>query len=274
MVHLCIFPETTLLDLKKYIRLFAMLQYTHVVLEFWGSLKFDTLSALAWENAYTKNEIKEVIKEAKFLGIEPIPMFNQLGHATASRFCYGKHVVLDQNPKLQYLFTPDGWTWDINSETVFELFRQIRKELYELFEKSTGMTFKSADALNPPFALGNANAISDGRLLSMTVPVYKTGKTDANGDFIFTIFVYRLGYDKLKADALRSYEIKINAEQYGLTANKNGVKKAIKVDLSSYDITVAAGETLGYCADGDTLIPAYIARIKSKSELSDRAEQN
>ncbi len=149
------------------------------------------------------------------------------------------------------------------TETLFPT--DVSKELYELFEKSTGMTFKSVDALTPPVALGNANAIIDGRLLSMTVPVYKTGKTDANGDFIFTIFVYRLGYDKLKAEELRSYEIKINAEQYGLVASKNSVKKAIKIDLSSYDITIAAGETLGYCADGDTLIPAYIASVAGTS---------
>lgn len=134
MVHLCIFPETTLLDLKKYIRLFAMLQYTHVVLEFWGSLKFDTLSALAWENAYTKNEIKEVIKEAKFLGIEPIPMFNSLGHASCSRSYGGKHTALDNDLSLYHLFTPDGWAWDLENEEVWTLLKNLRRELYEVFE--------------------------------------------------------------------------------------------------------------------------------------------
>jgi len=46
---------------------------------------------------------------------------------------YGKHVVLDQNPKLQRLFTPDGWAWDITSEEVWDLFKNVRRELCELF---------------------------------------------------------------------------------------------------------------------------------------------
>ena len=60
-------------------------------------------------------------------------MFNQLGHATASRNCYGKHVVLEQNPALQYLFTPDGWAWNIADPEVLDLLKQVREELYELF---------------------------------------------------------------------------------------------------------------------------------------------
>jgi hypothetical protein len=60
-------------------------------------------------------------------------MFNQLGHATASRVRYGKHVVLDQNPKLQHMFTPDGWAWNIESDAVKSLLKQVRQELYELF---------------------------------------------------------------------------------------------------------------------------------------------
>ena len=67
------------------------------------------------------------------MGIIPVPMFNHFGHATQSRGLNGKHVVLDQNPSLAYLFTPDGWAWDIQSEEVLTLLANIRKELYELF---------------------------------------------------------------------------------------------------------------------------------------------
>lgn len=63
-------------------------------------------------------------------------MFNHLGHASASRLILGKHVVLDQNPRLQRLFTPDGWAWNIRSDEVFGLLKSIRAELYELFGKS------------------------------------------------------------------------------------------------------------------------------------------
>ena len=41
MVHFCIFPETELWELQRFLRLSAALKYTHVVLEFWGMLKYD-----------------------------------------------------------------------------------------------------------------------------------------------------------------------------------------------------------------------------------------
>lgn len=133
MLHICVFPENDLYFIKKLIRLAGLCQYTHIVIEFWGTLQYDCLNELAWPHAFTKLQAKELIRECRELGIEPIPMFNQLGHATASRVCYGKHVVLDQNPRLQHLFTPDGWAWNIESPEVFALLKQIRKELYELF---------------------------------------------------------------------------------------------------------------------------------------------
>jgi len=133
MIHICVFPEDDLYFIKKLVRLCGLCQYTHIVIEFWGMLKYDCLAELAWPNAFTKAEAREVIAEARELGMEPIPMFNQLGHASASRVLLGKHVVLDQNPALQYLFTPDGWAWDIESDEVFELLKKVRLELYELF---------------------------------------------------------------------------------------------------------------------------------------------
>lgn len=133
MIHICVFPENDLYFIKKLIRLCALCQYTHIVIEFWGMLKYDCLKELAWPHAFTKEQAKELICECRELGIEPIPMFNLLGHATASRVCYGKHVVLDQNPKLQHMFTPDGWAWNIESDAVKSLLKQVRQELYELF---------------------------------------------------------------------------------------------------------------------------------------------
>lgn len=133
MIHICVFPENDLLFIKKLIRLAGLCQYTHVVIEFWGMLKYDCLKELAWPHAYTKDEAAGLIAECRQLGMEPIPMFNMFGHAAGSRVRYGKHVVLDQNPTLQYLFTPDGWAWDITSPEVYDLFKQVRQELYALF---------------------------------------------------------------------------------------------------------------------------------------------
>lgn len=133
MIHLCVFPETTLPMLRKLVRLCSVLSYTHVIIEFWGMLRYDCLPSLAWENAYTKDEIRPILREARALGVEPIPMFNHLGHAAGCRIDIGKHVVLDQDPSLQYLFTPDGWCWSICSSAAKELLRNIRLELCELF---------------------------------------------------------------------------------------------------------------------------------------------
>lgn len=133
MIHICVFPENDLYFIKKLIRLSALCQYTHIVIEFWGTLRYDAMKELAWPHAFTKEQAKELIQECKELGIEPVPMFNMLGHAPASRVRYGKHVVLDQNPKLQYLFTPDGWAWNVALPEVKTLLKNIRQELYALF---------------------------------------------------------------------------------------------------------------------------------------------
>jgi len=132
-LHICVFPENDLYFIKKLVRLAALCQYTHIVIEFWGMLQYDCMKELAWPQAFTKDQARELIRECRDLGIEPVPMFNQLGHATASRNCYGKHVVLDQNPALEHLFTPDGWAWNIASAPVLDLLKQVRAELYDLF---------------------------------------------------------------------------------------------------------------------------------------------
>jgi hypothetical protein len=132
-IHLCVFPETTLLLLEKAIRLAGIMKFTHVVLEFWGSLKYEVMPELSWPNqSYTKDEIRPLINLIRNLGMEPIPMLNHLGHAAQSRACYGKHVILDQSPKKALLFEPDGWTWCLSNPDTLELLRAMRRELIEL----------------------------------------------------------------------------------------------------------------------------------------------
>lgn len=133
MVHLCVFPETDLDFLKKTVRYCGILGYTHIILEFWGMLKYDCLKELSWPQAYSKEQAKALIDEIRAVGAEPVPMFNMLGHAAGSRMMSGKHVVLDQNPRLQPLFFEDGWVWDFRNAKTVELMCKIRYELYELF---------------------------------------------------------------------------------------------------------------------------------------------
>lgn len=132
-VHICVFPETSFFFLKRMIRLAGFLRYTHLVIEFWGTFRFKCLPELAWrDRSFTAEELKPIIDEAKAFGMEIIPDFNHLGHASASRHIYGKHVVLDQNPRLATLFSGDGWAWNLENEKVRPLLKQIRKELCDL----------------------------------------------------------------------------------------------------------------------------------------------
>ena len=132
-IHLCVFPETTLLLLEKAIRLAGVMKFTHVVLEFWGMLRYDTLPELAWkDHAYTKDQVRPLIQLIRDLGMEVIPMLNHLGHAAQSRGCFGKHVVLDQNRKRALLYEPDGWTWCLSNPETLRILRGLRQELIEL----------------------------------------------------------------------------------------------------------------------------------------------
>lgn len=132
MIHFCLFPDTQLWELEKFVRFCGALKYSHIILEFWGMFKYDCLKELAWEHAFTKEQIKPILNQANDLGIEIIPMFNHWGHASQSRVMHGKHVILNQNPKLAYLFGDDGWCWNIKSEKVKKLLKNIRHELVEL----------------------------------------------------------------------------------------------------------------------------------------------
>ena len=132
MVHFCVFPETNLYMLKRFLRFAAALKYTHVIVEFWGMIKLDCLKELAWPFAFSKDEVRPIMDEARELGLEIVPMFNHWGHAALSRAIHGKHVVLDQNPTLVTLFEEGGWCWKISDIRVRALISKIRKELIDL----------------------------------------------------------------------------------------------------------------------------------------------
>ena len=161
MAHFCIFPDTELWELHKFLRLCGMLKYSHVVLEFWGMIQYDVLKELSWSHAFTKEQIRPLIQEANDMGMEIIPMFNHWGHAAASRVMHGKHVVLDQNPRLQTLFNEDGWTWNINNPKTRELLKRIRQELIELCGEGNYFHLGCDEAYNFKIDKGNAHMLTD-----------------------------------------------------------------------------------------------------------------
>ena len=161
MAHYCIFPDTELWELHKFLRLCGMLKYSHVVLEFWGMIQYDVLKELSWNHAFTKEQIRPLIQEANDMGMEIIPMFNHWGHAAASRVMHGKHVVLDQNPRLQTLFNEDGWTWNINNPKTRKLLKCIRQELIELCGEGSYFHLGCDEAYNFKIDKGNAHMLTD-----------------------------------------------------------------------------------------------------------------
>ena len=147
MIHLCVFPETTLDSLKKFVVLSAFAKFSHIIIEFWGTLKFDCADYLHWKDfSYTKDEIKPIIELIRTLGAEPVPMLNHLGHAPQSRRVSGKHVVLDNNPKKALLFEPDGWTWCLSNPETIALLKAMRGELTMLFGKGSYFHFGCDEA--------------------------------------------------------------------------------------------------------------------------------
>ena len=132
MAHFCVFPETELWELHRFIRFCGALRYSQVIVEFWGMYRYDCMKELAWPHAYTKEELQPIFREANDMGLEIVPMFNHWGHAAAGRVMHGKHVVLDQSPSLETYFCENGWCWDIRKPKVRDLLRKIRRELLEL----------------------------------------------------------------------------------------------------------------------------------------------
>lgn len=161
MVHYCVFPETELWELRRFIYFCGALKYTQIVLEFWGMLKYDCMRELSWSSAFTKEQIKPIVREANDLGIEIVPMFNHWGHASSGRVKYGKHVVLDQNPALQTYFSGDGWCWDIRKPKVKALLRQIRDELTELCGNGNYFHIGCDEAYNFEFTSESMKDICD-----------------------------------------------------------------------------------------------------------------
>lgn len=132
MAHFCVFPETELWEIRRFVRLCAFLRYTHLVIEFWGTFRYECLDALSWERAFSADDLREIFAEALDLGLELVPMFNHYGHASSGRGMHGKHVVLDRSPQYAYLFDETGWAWNIGLPETIDLQKKMRQELTEL----------------------------------------------------------------------------------------------------------------------------------------------
>lgn len=142
----------------------------------------------------------------------------------------------------------------------------------EEFFKNDFSHFSAYSTGSAPYALQDVFTISNTKVLSITIPVYKVGVADTNGDYTFTLYVVSNSLNGLKRAPLRTYSIKLNKNEYGFSDNLT-VNRFVKVDLKSYNIALSDSETFAWFSATDTVIPAYISAANSstKAFISEKA---
>ncbi len=132
MTHVCAFAESTFHKIRRTVREAGFLKYSHIVLEFWGTYRYQCNKHLSRKNAFTKKQVALLVEEARALGMQVVPMLNIWGHAPMNRVKYGKHTALENSLKMQPYFSKSGWEWNIQSPQVFALHKRMIDELIEV----------------------------------------------------------------------------------------------------------------------------------------------
>jgi hypothetical protein len=81
----------------------------------------------------TKAEVRRLSALGRDLGITLIPQINAFGHASSSRSCTMKHMVLDIAPEYEPLFEPGGWNWCLTNPETQRVLRELIAEMHEDF---------------------------------------------------------------------------------------------------------------------------------------------
>lgn len=140
-VHTCMFrpddgtekEESSPEYIKKMMKTAALCGYNHIFIEFWGMFPY-SLPYAHWPNAYTKEEVKDLVDFAfDKLHIRPIPQQNLTSHAAWSRIISRKHTVLDQRPDLEDMYIPGGWCFATENSKTQEFLYLLMDELIEMF---------------------------------------------------------------------------------------------------------------------------------------------
>lgn len=138
-IHLCWFPETAEIEIERGIRLAAACKFNYVVLEAWGTLRFDSHPEFSWsEFAVSPKKIRSLVKLGASLGVTLIPQLNIFGHAAAARCSLGKHALLDEHPEFEPLLESDGWSWCLSNPHTRKFLTDLVLELLAIYD-------------NPPF---------------------------------------------------------------------------------------------------------------------------
>ena len=118
---------------RKLVREIGFLKYTHVIIVFkGGNFPWKSFKEYGRKEHYSIKQVRTIIEEANALGMDVIPELNIWGHASMSTGRYGKHIALDQNPKVAPYFNKTGWVWNILSPEVKELHHKMIEELIDV----------------------------------------------------------------------------------------------------------------------------------------------
>ena len=145
------------------------------------------------------------------------------------------------------------------TETVNFLPDGLYDKLAKLYETDGAKTNDYVPGVTPFAYTGYSinERLSGSKLLSISIPVRKTLAADAEGNFTFTLCTIKSSEIGVNSTPTNTYVIKIKGADHGLEANKTNIFKSIKVDISSYNITVAEDEVLAFAGAADTLLPAW-----------------
>lgn len=168
--------------------------------------------------------------------------------------------------------TPDNAVVEDKKSTQSTYFsREVSTELERYFREDF-YHFSAYGAGGAPYAMQDIFTISNAKVKSITIPVYKVTNADANGDYLFSLYVFNNSLEGLKRAPLRQYSLKLNKDEYGFVDGLT-VNRFVKVDLEKYNIVLSASETLAWFSAADTVIPAYISVAASpvKAYLSENA---
>ena len=135
-IHICIFPENTLADIEKYVRLASYYKYNYVVLEPWGTFPFKSHPEFAHaDKKLDRKGFKKIIDYCWSVGLTPIPQYSILGHASQCRVSTAKHAVLTNNPHLEHIYEPLGWSYCMSSEKTEAILKDLLTEIHEFYGK-------------------------------------------------------------------------------------------------------------------------------------------
>lgn len=131
--------DTSIADVRRRLLVAALSNYNYVFLQFWGMFPFRNQPGASWPEAYTWEEIQDLIDFIlQDLHMIPCPTQNLVSHAAWSRLVSRQHVMLDQHPERADLYIQGGWCFTTERPQTKEFLKSIMDDLIEMFH-------------NPPF---------------------------------------------------------------------------------------------------------------------------